>query len=398
MKQASVFGCAAIVAALVGCGATEKLASTAPGETAQAAALREKPKAAWPEGRTYHDLVYDSVHRKVILLGGADALTFSMILGVWAFDTDHGSWTRISDWSPPSGIDGAAFDMASGKVIAYVNSPSETWAFDPESGAWENRLPVERPPDGLCSCGSQFAYDAGAKKTVMFGGVWFGRYLDCYNPDVKPNGCTDAELAELETNDIWAYDYPSNRWSKRSPRSPQTRWPAPRNSHGLAYDSHAERVILFGGDNIFVNYGDNASGNFGDTWAYDYHRNAWTKLETAEAPSPRSYNRLAYDPGARRTVLFGGSTVELLNSDAPSALPAETWTLDIHRSTWTLETPRGTPDARAWHGMAHDTHAGRTVLFGGSPDWLTTTYDDTWLYSARSDRWDEVKKPTGSCK
>lgn len=320
-----------------------------------------------PEARNYADMVYDPIHKNLLLLGGQDA-TFAGVPSVWSFDPRSKTWRYVSTYAPKGAIDGAAFDVAAGRVIVHVSwlfytngqYVTQTWSFDPLTGAWENLKPKVSPPKGLCGCGAeQMVYDDKAGKVIMFGG---------FNLNIGQ-----------ETNDTWVYDYPSNLWTKMPRPADESQLPSPRNSNGLTYDSRADRIILFGGGGIF--------GPATDTWAYDYNTNTWTNLQPAGVtPAGREYGYLAYDEGADKTVLFGGIDYTI---SSETLLPAETWTYDLNANKWTLRSPSTTPSARGWQAMAYSQRGHAVVIFGGGPDRQHPT-SETWLYSTDDDQWTQV--------
>lgn len=126
----------------------------------------------------------------------------------------------------------------------------------------------------------------------------------------------------------------------------------------MAYDSHRDRIILFGGD-VFA--------NLGDTWEFDGQ--TWNQIDTADSPSARKGHVLIYDSLRRRVVLFGGRDDNGLRSD--------TWEHD--GQNWALSAASG-PPARERAGMAFDSDRGVAVLFGGGPSRL----DDTWEFDGSS--------------
>ncbi len=115
------------------------------------------------------------------------------------------------------------------------------------------------------------AYDAARGVTVMFGGVAPGGLL----------------------GDTWEWD--GKAWTQVMIPGPQARY-----GHAMAYDADRQRTVLFGGQNGPA-FGQ---GVLGDTWEYD--GTAWTQVQPAASPSPRTFVKMVYDAPRRRMVLFGG--------------------------------------------------------------------------------------------
>ncbi len=146
---------------------------------------------------------------------------------------------------------------------------------------------------------------------------------------------------------------------------------------GLAYDSSADRVLLFGGCR-----GGMTCTPLNDTWSYDYWSNTWTNVSPAVAPPAGVDLPMVYDSQADRLVLFGQGP-GLWGAGSP--LSNVTWTYDYAAKAWTNQSPTGPPPPRYVPGMTYDSVRGRTILFGGIvpngsvPHW--TLMNDSWSYS-----------------
>jgi N-acetylneuraminic acid mutarotase len=209
----------------------------------------------------------------------------------------------------------------------------------------------------------------------MFGGVdmaKFEEYLIGCGPDGST--CDNSLLPELETDHTWVYDYSANTWTDMRPAVS----PPARNSFAMVYDGAADRVILFGGGDWFVDYGD--------TWAYDYQHNTWTELHPAAGPALRSYGYMAYNSEHDRIVLFGGADF------TETILYGDTWVYNYRANTWTLHQPAVSPSPRGWFGMTYSPKANEVVIFGGGTDRYHFT-DETWTYRLAPDKWVQVPKP-----
>lgn len=349
-----------------------------------------------PQARGYDTLIYDPRFERILMLGGeaVPEPDFSSGLegngGVWSFEAGPGRWTAIAS-SIPNNLDtSVTYDVLAHRIIAFLSfrpdpqsknvfGPldfiSETWAYDPVTGVWENRHPAQSPPPGLLAGGSQIAYNIRWGKTIMFGGldlVLFEKYLEGCGPDFST--CDNSLLPLIETNHTWVYDYFANTWTDMAPAVS----PASRNSLALTYDLAADRVILFGGGDFFVNYND--------TWSYDYQHNTWTELHPATLPVPRAYGYLAYDDEQDRLVLFGGEDF------TETVKYGDTWAFNYWDQTWTQRFPSVSPSPRGWFGMSYSPTANSVVIFGGGIDREHFT-DETWTYRLGPDKWTQVPKP-----
>ena len=347
----------------------------------------------WPQARGYDTLLFDPRSKHLLMLGGGAGGGWVSTLpgygGVWAFDPGPNRWNLLDASIPLASTDMFSYDKQSARVIAWVsfaydpNSTwilgpikpiSETWALDPVTGEWEKRNPAQSPPAGLLGGGAQMVYDDRSGKTIMFGGLslpLFEQYFESCDPQ---GNCDDSLLSQIETNHTWVYDYFANTWTDVTPALS----PPSRNSHALVYDAGADRVILFGGGDAFVDYND--------TWAYDYQKNTWTQLSPATQPLPRSYGYLAYNSAQDRIVLFGGVDY------TETQIYGDTWVFNYWDQTWTQLNPAVSPSPRGWFGMSYSPKANRIVIFGGGADRDHFT-DETWIYRLAPNKWNQVLKP-----
>ena len=121
-----------------------------------------------------------------------------------------------------------------------------------------NALAVEPPARAL----SQMAYDAQARKIVLFGGDGLDRHYA----------------------DTWVYDCVTRTWEQRYP----TISPSPRAGHALVYLPRGGKVLLAGGYRLgnghSYMYGDVYDALPFEVWIYDTTANAWSLLPTSGAP------------------------------------------------------------------------------------------------------------------
>jgi len=115
----------------------------------------------------------------------------------------------------------------------------------------------------------------------------------------------------------------------------------------MAYDSHRERVVLFGG----------AIGWTGNDETWEWDGTQWTlMIPKTTIPEARYWHAMAYDSKRQRTVMFGGR-VDLWYCN-------KTWEWNGH--DWTCDFPSETnPPARVGGPMCYDSHREKIVMFGG---------------------------------
>lgn len=301
------------------------------------------PEGESPEGRLGSSVYCDDEGGRLLLFGGwVERTTYTNV--IWSYDLASGAWTDIRpETALPAGRASHAWahDPSGNSLIVFGGYDGtayygDTWAYDLRAGTWADLQPSGATP--RAREGHSLTYDPVSEKMILFGGYDGGREYD----------------------DTWSYDPATNTWTELSPSGDI---PAARDSHRVVYDPDEEIMVLFAGWSTTT--------QFADTWAYDPADNAWTPLSPAgDVPVARALHAMAYDPTIKKVVLFGGGT--------SSAVFADTWTYDYPSNTWTeTRLTGGAPTGRAGHVLAFDEGAGRVILYGGS-DGAGGFLDDTW--------------------
>jgi N-acetylneuraminic acid mutarotase len=200
------------------------------------------------------------------------------------------------------------------------------------------------------------AYDIESDKAILFG------------------GSASEEVDNLK--DTWAYDYATNTWAEMSP--PDS--PGDRAGSTMAYNSKADRIILFGGINTNDVFLD-------DTWAYDYNTDTWQEMTPPGSPK-RAGHAMAYDTESDRVIMFGGG-VDFFDVEG-------TWAYDYNDNIWTEMSPEISPPKDHGHQMAYDSESDRVILWGT----LAVFNEDysVWAYDYNTDTWEEIKPKNGHPK
>jgi hypothetical protein len=322
--------------------------------------------ASGPPPRARHAMVYDSIHGKMVLFGGASGDT--QYDDTWEL-IDHGpEFTRqpqdtngpacgeVSFSAAVTGVGALqyqwrkdGFDLFEGSRFVGVNSPTlritglqfadegvyqlavtSACGESTSAGAtlrvnapWTHHI-VNSPQPRTANA---MAYDEARGITVMFGG---------FNSSGAPS------------RETW-------EWNGHSWRLRAVSGPAPRWGHGMVYDPERRRVLLFGGNR---NRGVDPADFLGDTWEWDGR--AWNLLAT-NGPSPRASFALAYDSVVRRTVLYGGQN----GVGGGGQWLYDTWEFNSAAAQW-VPVLRGWPagfSLSTWPPkMAFDTRRGKRVL------------------------------------
>ncbi|HXM53344.1 MAG TPA: hypothetical protein VN913_08710 [Candidatus Binatus sp.] len=199
--------------------------------------------------------------------------------------------------------------------------------------AWVQESPANAPS---ARWGAPMAFDAARGTAVTFGGA-------------------DSNATYL--NETWTWNGTS--WSKLTP----TASPVARYAASMAYDAATKKTILFGG---WYQVSPCCSAAVGDTWSWN--GTTWKQMKPKHSPSARQWASMAYDPGRKVIVLFGG--------DDGSNKLADTWIWN--GSDWRQMKVTG-PQARSRAVIAYDVVRKRTVLFGGTNG--STDLNDTWTWN-----------------
>lgn len=209
-------------------------------------------------------LVYDAARKETLLSTGYScAQTWTWNGSVWTQETP----TTL----PGNDYRTGCYDASRQCVVMVVGNQStglRTWEWDGSN--WLLRATGGLPARG----GFSMVFDAAHDKSLLFGG----------------NGGDDYHEA-----DMWAWNGAS--WTQVSNGGP-----TPRSGASMTYDAARGRVVLFGGQGPM---GDTEVSH-GDTW--EWNGSYWYNHFGLAGPPPRRYAPMIYDSHRQRVVLFGGGT------------------------------------------------------------------------------------------
>ena len=243
------------------------------------------------------------------------------------------------------------YDPSTSRVLLFGGTSAsghrfaDLWAYDPASNTWIELHPAGDTPGARSD--HAMVYDSRDGKILLFGG--------------DPNRMVyeDEQLSHDAYNDLWAYDPVLNSWTQLHPSGDA---PYHRSGAGMVFDPAVNRVILFGG----LQGRTTEFTPMDDLWSYDLATDAWTRLHPAgNVPSARSDMAMDYDPACCLTILFGGATMDSMESpDLP--FPETLWAYDSAKNAWTKLEPAGRfPYGRMSAAMVYDASIGGMVMFGG---------------------------------
>lgn len=301
------------------------------------------PTPTVPAARGYAGMVSASSGSGVLLFGGFSPHpeTGVWLPDLWSYRKGAG-WGRLSpeQSAPPPG-DGFSYRNKTSSAV-FLDGDGLTWRFDSASRRWQRHA----VNGGPALHGIHMVYDSESDRFIVFSGDNFRSIFD----------------------KTYAYDEEANAWAEMKPKAV----PPGRTFYAIAYDSKADRIVLFGGSTD--------SGNLNDTWTYDLNHDAWLQMKPRQAPSAREYSAMVYDSVRDRLLLFGGAGV----GEAPLG---DLWSFDLNKNTWIELNPAGDrPAARGWHVMGFDSQEGVAVLFGGGPD-RDSYNNEIWTYDVQSNAW-----------
>ncbi len=299
-------------------------------------------KADRPSARYGPAMAYISKSDKLVLFGGSAGGDET-----WIYDPPTNIWTKMNPESKPSARrrHSMAYNAQLDKIVLFGGSSGgdETWVYDLSTNTWTNMNPSPKPSPRQ---DHTIIYDSISDKIILFGGNAGGsNYLQ----------------------DTWTYDLGTNTWTNKNPSAK----PSARKDFGMAFDSSAEKVILFGGyDGAYQ----------GDTWTYDLPTNTWTNKNPTSKPSVRWGQALAYNSHSNKTILYGGFYGVRLS---------DTWAYDFPTNAWTNMNPPTNPGARDWYAMTYDNTSQKIFLFGGRGGG-----DDIWGYTYPTNSWARLNPST----
>ena len=192
--------------------------------------------------------VYDSESKRVIAFGGAHSVSHP-VDETWAYDPATDTWTQMHPKSSPPARywHAMAYDASADRVVVFgglgdldLVAFNDTWTYDFNRDTWTQVRTKSAPPGRHYHA---MAYDAGGKRTVLFGG---------------------ADLGEAPMGDTWLLDLNAGQWM-----AVQTSGPSARAWHAMAYDADQRVVVLIGG-------GETRGKFLNDVWLFSSSAATWS--------------------------------------------------------------------------------------------------------------------------
>jgi len=141
----------------------------------------------------------------------------------------------------------------------------------------------------------------------------------------------------------------------------------------LSFRSGWQPLVSFGG------FGD--QGRFEDVQACDLQTQTWQDLVPEGGPVRRCLLTAAFDPAARRMIIFGGqSNVQSRHNDL--------WVFDFATNSWT-EAPADAPPSGHFFTASFVDSGEFFIVFGGSTS--SGNSNETWSYDFRGGQWTRLE-------
>lgn len=239
---------------------------------------RLDPPGVLPPVRRYHTAIYDPVRDRMVVFGG-DGGGYRRDVWVLPFSNDLG-WRELHFTGllplPRSGHT-AIYDPVRDCMVIFGGAigferVNDAWALSLAGvESWSVLQAGSRPP---ARSDHSATYDPVRDRMIIFGGY---------------DGAS-------RSNDVWSLSLGTPSWSALTPMGVG---PSPRSEHTATYDPIRDRLVVFGGNDIYRR---------NDLWGLTLDSNpSWTALAPSGAPPPpyRRYTA-AYDPLRERMIVLGG--------------------------------------------------------------------------------------------
>lgn len=253
--------------------------------------------------------VYDPFHRQFIIHEGSPT-------DVAALSIDDGLWRGavLSPVGPATrGSHAAAFDVERRAMVIFGGTGgsegrlNDVWALDTRRREWTRLDDPTEPDRPVIRSNATMVLDPNRDRLLVYGGI------------------TGAGLSPRALGDLFEFDLGSGSWREIVPPTGPT--PLARLGHAAIFDTHRDRMVVYGGQH----FSDRTAANLSDLWEFDCATETWTELSTEGPAVPPALVDAAFvTDGHHRAVLLGGHAGTL-----PLRFYRGVRILDLRTNAWT---------------------------------------------------------------
>ncbi|MGI0028412.1 MAG: Kelch repeat-containing protein, partial [Nitrososphaera sp.] len=221
-----------------------------------------------PSERASYGMAYDSTRHEIVLFGGFTERGY--FNDMWIYNIEENAWRELStsgEVPSPRGAMGFVYDIRNDVFIMFGGFSdrgffSDTWVFEPQSGAWDRKEPSDSPPP----IRTRMVYDNSTGRAIFFGG-------DTISPESE-------EGAPEPYSEVWAYDFAANLWTSIETSNA----PPARALNGIIYEPESRALLIFGGTDTLIDEENFVGHEFQDTWILASRENGSAANESQGMP------------------------------------------------------------------------------------------------------------------
>ncbi|MGI0036568.1 MAG: Kelch repeat-containing protein, partial [Nitrososphaera sp.] len=221
-----------------------------------------------PSERASYGMAYDSTRHEIVLFGGFTERGY--FNDMWIYNIEENSWRELStagEVPSPRGAMGFVYDIRNDVFITFGGFSdrgffSDTWVFEPQSGAWDRKEPSDSPPP----IRTRMVYDNSTGRAIFFGG-------DTISPESE-------EGAPEPYSEVWAYDFAEDLWTNIQ----VSNGPPARALNGIIYEPEGRALLIFGGTDTLIDEENFVGHEFQDTWILALRENGSAANESQGMP------------------------------------------------------------------------------------------------------------------
>ena len=283
-----------------------------------------------PSAAKYH-LMFDPDKGQVLVIGALRTQT-----DMWSYDVASQRLTRLPD-KPEITVQCLDYHTQARGVVTLSKLSGATWLFNTKKNEWTELAKGLADSDAPSIVGYPcfLSYDSGSDKMVSI-------------TNGKP--CFTG-----------VYDYSTNTWTENKLD------PSPKiNAGPMAYDSESDRILMW--EALVQKY----------MWAFDANTNTWERLTYTGGPDDKGgyLAGMVYIPDMDRTFVY---------------YLDQFYAYDYNTNSWEKAKGDLIPGKRILQSLAYDPIAKKIVMYGGMDENATMAFDDLWLYDLQTGEW--AKQP-----